>query len=251
MQIRVPQLALSCVALSLLAAAPQARAAGDWQWSATPYIWATGLTVDSDFDAPPVDDGSGNSDTRFNDLIDKLDGVFQGHFEGRSDHWGGFIDYTFIGFADEKERTFVRTESDLDARLLEMAVFWSPGGERDHGLDIFGGLRRIDVDATVDFTPVNPAFPSTSYKDNRGFNDFLIGARYTWELSEKWNLTLRGDGSFGDTDGTWGASGLFTRETGNGAWVFGYRYLTADFSNDFTDYSITLHGPEIGYAFVW
>src|SRR5688572_16070418 len=132
---------LTCLALSCAAIAPQARAAGDWEWSLAPYFWLTGMDVDAETELPP----SGGTETRFDDMIDNLDGVFQGHVEGRTDHWGAFADFTFIGFADEQERTFFRTESDFDARLFELALFWSPDSDRDSGLDVFAGLRRIDL----------------------------------------------------------------------------------------------------------
>ena len=44
-------------------------------------------------------------------------------------------------------------------------------------------------------------------------NDFMLGARYTWSLSERWGLTLRGDGSFGDTEGTWNTSAVAPKRT--------------------------------------
>ena len=78
----------------------------------------------------------------------------------------------------------------------------------------------------------------------------MIGARYTWALSPKWGLTVRGDGSWGDTDGTWNASALVQYHTdGGGSWAFGYRYLEADFENDGDKLGVSLSGPTIGYAF--
>jgi hypothetical protein len=149
-----------------------------------------------------------------------------------------------------------RGEEQIRARLVIAADGVETMVARWAGLDTRVRARDMEscaqyVVSNIDFDPVNPAFPSTSFHGEETFNDFMIGARYTWELGEKWNLTLRGDGSFGDTDGTWNGSALFSRETGNGAWLFGYRAMQADFEIGDTDVQVTLAGPEIGYAFVW
>ena len=239
---RLPALA----ALGLAVAAPQASASGDWEWMVAPYLWGTGIKTDLESDSPPVD---GSSDERFIDLIDELDGVFQIHAEGQNEQWGAFVDFSFVGLASEDERPIVDVETDIDIRLLELAGVWSPGDGKFGGFEVFGGLRQVDVDFTVDFDPVNPAFDDTSLDVGETYNDFLLGARYIIPLSDKWSLSLRGDGSWGDTDGTWGASATLGYQAGRGSWLMGYRYLTGEFKNDDADLDITLSGFQVGYAF--
>ena len=86
----------------------------------------------------------------------------------------------------------------------------------------------IDLDFTLQFLPDNPAFAPRAIDRGETFYDFMVGARYTWAFSDRWSLTLRGDGSWGDTEGTWNASVLGQYRTGNGSWAFGYRYLDVD-----------------------
>ena len=50
----------------------------------------------------------------------------------------------------------------LAARLFELAGVWSPGPERYRGLEVFAGLRYIDIDLSVAFDPANPAFNRSS-----------------------------------------------------------------------------------------
>ena len=239
---RLPALA----ALALAFAAPQASASGDWEWVVAPYLWGAGVKTDMKSTSPPVE---GSSDERFVDLIDELDGVFQVHAEGQNEHWGMFADFSYLGLAAEEDRTFVGIETDTDVRLFEAAAVWSPGEGKYDGWELFGGLRQLDTDFTVQFDPVNPIYDNTSVDLNRTYNDFMVGARYSRALSDKWSMTLRGDGSWGDTDGTWGASAMFGRKTGNGSWLFGYRILNGDFGDDDTDLSVTLSGFEVGYGF--
>lgn len=234
------------LALSLACASPQASAAGDWTWVVAPYFWAAGVNTDLQTPIPPPGTGSG---ANFEDLIDKLDGAFEIHVEGQNDQWGTFADFTYLALASEEERTGFDTEGDLDVRLFELAAVWSPGEDKFTGLDVFAGLRRLDTDFTVNFLPTNPAFADTNFKAEKTYNDFMLGARYTIPMAERWKLTLRGDGSWGDTDGTWNASAVVTYATKNGAWGFGYRALNGDFKNDNSDLEIRMSGFEVGYGF--
>jgi hypothetical protein len=236
---------LALLALSLACASPQAFA-GDWNWLVAPYLWGAGLNTDLETKLPPP--GTGSS-TEFPDLIDKLDGAFQIHVEGQGDRWGMFTDYTYLGLAADEQRPLFDTASDLDVRLFELAAVWSPGEEKFEGLDVFAGLRRVDADFNMDITPVNPLIAATRIKSDASFNDFMLGARYTIPLSERWKLTLRGDGSWGDTDGTWNGSAVLGYATKRGAWGLGYRVLSGDFNNDDAKLNIRMSGFEVGYAF--
>ncbi|UWX04811.1 DUF202 domain-containing protein [Pseudoxanthomonas sp. NC8] len=67
------------------------------------------------------------------------------------------------------------------------ALPWA-SGERDRGLDLFGGVRYIDLDLNVRFEPNNPARPPSSLDAGARYLDLLLGARYTWALNERWGL---------------------------------------------------------------
>lgn len=243
--------ALVCAIAASMFMAPLAHAAeggaDGWDWMVAPYVW--GMSFDSDLQRTEPPDGGINSDISFDDVLSDFDGVFQAHIEGRTDHWGVFADFTYLGLAEEREYPRFRTESDLDARLFEVAAVWSPGDERGKGLDVFAGLRYIDLDMSVIFEPTNPEFESTVFDGSQSFNDFMLGARYTLALSDRWALTLRGDGSFGDTEGTWNASAVANYQMQRGAWLLGYRYLSVEVETDDSNIDMTMHGPVIGYGF--
>jgi hypothetical protein len=126
---------------------------------------------------------------------------------------------------------------------------WNPGEGRYKGVDVFAGLRHVDVDFALQVDPVNPALQGGALHSSKKFDDLMIGARYNWELSQRWGLTLRGDGSFGDTAGTWNASAVAQYRTTHGAWLFGYRYLSMDLEPVGKEINIRMSGPEVGYAF--
>lgn len=226
-----------------------ARAAGQWDWIVAPYVWAAGVNTDVETGRPP--DGGFSNDTGFDDVLDVLDGVFELHAEGQGDEFGVLADFTYFGLADDTDHPRFRTETDLDARLFDLAAVWSPGAERYAGWEVFGGLRYIDLDFTVRFDPENPLFADTTLDPSQSYNDLLLGTRYTWPLSDNWRLSLRGDGSWGDTKGTWTATGVVQYEVSYGSWIFGYRHLDAEFEDDDDTAEVVLTGPVVGFGFTF
>ena len=227
----------------------QASDGQEWKWMVAPYAWAISLDTDLERTQPP--EGGLSSDLNFDDVLNKFDGAFQMHIEGQGEQFGMFTDFTYLGLADDEQLPRFRTASDLDARLFELAAVWSPGEGPYDGLDVFAGLRYIDLDLTVDFDPENPSFNTTTFDGGDSFSDLMLGARYTWALSDRWDLVVRGDGSFGDTEGTWNASAVTSYRMTHGAWLFGYRYLAAALESEDSDIDITVHGPLIGYGFIF
>jgi hypothetical protein len=242
---RTARIAALCTVAPLCFALP-AHAAEDWDWIVAPYVWAASIDTDLETRTPP---SSASSDNSFGDILDKLDGLLQIHIEGQGDRFGAFADFTYLGLSDGNDHRVFRTESDLDARLFELAAVWNPGGELFQGGEVFAGLRYIDVDLTLQLTPRNPAFAPVTVDSSDSFSDFMLGARYTWALSDRWGLTLRGDGSFGDTEGTWNVSAFANYRTRNGAWYFGYRHLDVEVDTGNANTNITMSGPAVGYGF--
>lgn len=246
MSIILRRATLGIAILSLTSVAPAARAAESegWDWMVAPYLWAASIGTDVNAGAPPA-----GTDSDFSDIIDKIDGVFMARLEGQGDHFGVFADVLFLSLADDSDRALSHTESDLDVWLLDAAGVWNPGDDRSRGLGLFAGLRYVDVDLSIQVDPTNALFDTATIGTNRSYSDALLGARYTWALSERWGLTLRGDGSFGDTEGSWSASAIAQYRTSNGGWLFGYRYLSVELETGDSNTEITLSGLMFGYGF--
>ena len=111
------------------------------------------------------------------------------------------------------------------------------------------GCSKSQRSGAPELVPLNPAFPTVRIDGGDSFSDFMLGARYTWAMSERWGLTLRGDGSFGDTEGTWNASAILQYKMKRGAWLVGYRYLDAEVKTGGTNTNIAMSGPMFGYGF--
>jgi hypothetical protein len=231
--------------LLMLPLAPaSAQESTGWDWQLTPYLWAPSISTDLREDAPPV-----GSDVEFADIIDKIDGAFVGRAEGQGDNFGVFADLLFLSLSDDKQHTRTTTTSDLDSTIYEMAMVWSPGQERYRGVEVFGGLRYLDVDLTLEIDPIDPVYLTRTLEAERSYSDFMFGLRYRGDFSEKWGYSVRADGSWGDTEGSYNAIATLYRQTGNGEWSFGYRYFDTELRALNSTVTLTLNGPVVGYTF--
>jgi hypothetical protein len=242
---------LALFTLALSAAAPlSARAAEDgqgWDWMVAPYVWATSVSTDLQTTVPPI--VGGNVETDFSGIIDKLDGAFLIHAEGQGDDFGAMADFIFLGLAHDRDRENFSTEADLDTRVLELAGVWSPGAERYKGIEILAGVRSIDVELNVGIDPAGSVLPPAIVNTKQTFTDFMVGGRYAWDLSPRWGMSVRGDASFGDTEGTWSLNAIAQYRTRNGAWAFGYRHMDVSLEPTGKKIDLVMSGPVVGYAF--
>ncbi len=236
------------IAATLLLMLPLAPAAAQestgWDWQLTPYFWAPSISSDLREDAPPV-----GNDTEFADIIDKIDGAFLGRAEGQGENFGVFADLLFLSLSDDNQHPRTSTASDLDSTIYEMAMVWSPGQERYRGVEVFAGLRYLDVDLKIEIDPIDPIYLTRTLEADRSYSDFMLGLRYRSDFSEKWGYSLRADGSWGDTEGSYNAVATLYRQTGNGEWSFGYRYFDTELRALNSSITLTFNGPVVGYTF--
>ena len=204
-------------------------------------------SIDTDLneDDPPVE-----NENNYSSILDEIDGTFQLHVEGQGDTLGVFGDVLWLGLSDEREGLVADTRADLDAAIFDAGLVWNVEPARYEGLDLFVGVRYISLDFGVEFDPHNDALSNVTIDADDDYTDMLVGGRYTAELSPRWKLISRLDGSFGDTGGTFNASMMAAWETERmGSWAFGYRYMSGELGQDGRDIDVTLHGPVVSYAF--
>lgn len=240
-----PSNILAAILFSLMPLTPAAaQNSGGWEWQLTPYLWAPSISSDLRDGAPPA-----GSDSEFSDILDKIDGAFLGRVEGQGENLGLFADLLFLSLSDENQHPRSATASDLDSTVYEMALVWSPGQVRYRGMEVFAGLRYLDVDLMVEIDPTNPAFPTRTLRADRSYTDFMLGLRYRADFNDRWGYSLRADGGWGDTEGTYNANVTLYRQAGNGEWSFGYRYFDTELKAVNSSVTLTFHGPLVGYSF--
>jgi hypothetical protein len=236
-------LAAACAMALGLAAGPARAESSDMDMLAVVYGWGTDITVDA---------RDRSIDVSFSDVIDKLEMAFLGHVEAQGDDIGGFVDVVFMGVGDNISRPAADLNTDLDMTLMDLAAVWSPAEERFSGIEVFGGLRYVDVDFDLVVDPVPPALPELRTGINKGYTDFLVGARYAAPINDQWRLVFSADLSGGDTEGTWSLGGFGVYRTGPHRFYAGYRHLEVEVEarGDETVQQ-TFSGPALGYGFAF
>ncbi|MCE3003937.1 MAG: hypothetical protein LW860_14735 [Xanthomonadaceae bacterium] len=235
------------LSLALPAAAQGAASAQDpdgWSWVVVPYLWATSVETDlRDGASPP------GTDSAFSDIVSKIDMALQLHVEAQGDRFGAFADVTYLALSDESSFANATSDASLDVAMIELAGVWNLAPEHYDGLDLFAGIRHIANEAEIRIDPADPAIPAFEPGLDIGLTDFMLGARYSSNWSERWGTTLRIDGAGGDTEGAINASALLRYRVGNGSWIFGYRYMQVELGEDERTLDLTLSGPVVAFSF--
>jgi hypothetical protein len=247
------------------AAKPAAPTSDAWEFSVTPYIWAT--QVDSKV---TVKGHNATSTTTFSDIWDNLNMAGLIHFEGiKGGKWGFFLDGIYLKIRGDGDYQRARTAGlvtpptrdltlAMDTLILEFGGIyqlakWSLEGQ-DPGqtatIDALGGGRywymSIDLDTT---SRINPS-------GNDDWVDPFVGLRAKIDLSKKLSLNVRGDiGGFGvGSHISYNGLGFFGYSfTPKVTALVGYRAMYVDYerSSGRVRYKETLQGPIAGLTIVF
>ncbi len=250
--------AAACLpAASALAEGPAADA---WQFSITPYIWATALDGNL-----ALHGNAAKVDASFIDILQGTDSIIglEGHLEVRKGNWGAYFDglYTRLGVDDAPTpRATIDVVNEM--AILEAAAFYRFGpwpleispdatrtGTPSLSIEPYAGARYTYL--SLDVTINDPILPLGD-KGSEDWVDPIIGTRVIVDLSESWQLFLGGDvGGFGvGSEFTWSVLGLvgyrFLMFGSDATVVAGYKALYQDYENGDFVWDMTLHGPITG-----
>ena len=237
--------------------------AEDWEWTIAPYLWASNASLD----LTVRDDTTIGGDAAFKDLLDKVDSVFMGRFEGRKGRWGLYLDTIYLNISDDKSVSVgpggpilsdLEADASMKMKLYDAGALYrlrEPGD--DLQFDLLAGTRYVDVDVELDLTLPGPAMMPIDIRTGPSETDLMLGARLIGRFADRWHWGLRGDFSFGGTEGTYnglasmgytfGESRLFTVTAG-------YRYMSIDIEGTSQrgnpiEADVTLSGPILGLVF--
>lgn len=219
-------------------------------WLVAPYIWASDIS----WDISPRGDGN----IAFSDLSDKIDAAGIIRVEYAWDQFGLTFDYVGISLSDRRRITApgqvpinIDIQSNVDTSIFEAGGFWRPS-RTDSGVDILGGLRFINADSDVIFTPGDTQ--PQRYDASSSATDIYVGARYLHRLTEVWDFSVRGDYGFGGTEGALNiVAGLGWRSRGAFGMTLAYRYFAFDIDERIEGENATneydFSGPALGFMF--
>ena len=258
-----PGLLVTMAIIAISGLSPRPSNAGDIDWTIAPYFWASDVGLDVAVNNDPVL----GTDVPLKDLIDKLDGVFMGHVEGRGERFGAFVDTIYLSLADSNVIPIgpggpilgdLMTDMNLTLKLYELGGVYRIGKDDPGSMafDILLGARLVDVDQTLDLTLPGPLATPVNLSMAISETDVFFGGRLVGKFTDKWHYKARADIGGGGTDGTFnilGAVGYTFGKTGLFSLDVGYRYMTIKLKNEQngtrTETDITMSGPLIGFIF--
>ena len=234
MNLKISGLVSVFLAIPALLVAEQASSQ-EWEWTVAPYLWASDVGMDLAVNGDPVI----GVNVPISDLIDKLDAGFMGHFEGRNENWGLYLDIVSISLSDITVTPLgpggpflgdITVNANLDLGIYDVGALRRYGSPESGGpvFDFLAGARVIDMDIAANIVLPGPGMTQVDISTGPSETDVMIGGRLTGQFNPRWHWLLRGDFSFGGTEGTYngiasvgytfGQSKLFSLD-------LGYRYM--------------------------
>ena len=222
----------------------------NWEFNLAPfYLWA--VSIDGDLTT------MGNNQqlkADFNDIASNLEGIFTVHFEGMHKSGFGFLtDVEYLNLGGQQATPGpapLTLDVDFTLVMAELAGIYRIKLD-ENALDLIYGGRYYGLDTEIDI--VGP--PPRVDKD-KDWVDAMLGARYIWTITDKWDFVARGDISFGGSELAYNFAGLFNYQPWKHvSLLFGYRYMDVDYEDgsgaDLFKYDVTMYGPLLGLNFVW
>ena len=244
-------------ASALLLGAPVISLADDIEWLLAPYGWLPAITLEQSGGTGDPGDG-GNGGLGGKSLLDVTLSFFKFRAEATRNRWGLMFDYITLSLADQITLTArppfnitIDVDARLDLEVVELGAFVRPAWEVS-GVKYLVGLRYIGADTTLFLTP--SVGPEQRVDSKADITDVYLGARYVHQLGSRWTAKIRGDYSFGESEGTLNLLGSVDfRVAGPFALQAGYRHAVIEFeessAGERVNTDIELSGPFIGFVF--
>jgi hypothetical protein len=225
---------------ALLLATPLASAQ-EWDWSVTPYLWASG--IEGDAGVGPI---QGDLSVSFGDIVDVLSGAALLHVEAKTETQGYFGDLVYLSVKPDPKTTSTggSTQAELDTTIVELGYL-----RQTSRIGLEFGIRYWDFDLEIDPTTLPTVQGESDWVD--GF----VGIRTVREINDKWTFTTRANVGAGGTDFTYGIGLVFGRKLESGSqFVVGLKLLDIDYDDTTANgrpFSLDTMfvGGTIGYSF--
>jgi opacity protein-like surface antigen len=246
---RCIHLAIAACASALAAPAfAQATPVSDgWQFEATPYFWAAGMSgwgrVGSR--TPTV-----KLDPSFSDIWRNLDFGAMGTFEARKDRWGILFDtmYVKLGTSGTLPRGDSRTARlRVSQTILQLAGAYRVLDSQATPVDVLAGVRYTYLDSDLSFSG-GPLLPEGSSRSNNvSWTDGFVGLRGAYALTDKWSLIGYADVGTGGSEYSWqliaGANYSFSKSV---VGKVGYRIISMKYESENFLYNMKTAGMYMG-----
>ncbi len=232
-----------------------------WQHRIVIYGWFPDLSGTLNYDIPGSEDGVGADAS---DLVDALDAVFMGAYEGRKEKWSLKADILYLDLSNSEQdsvsipigpgqpRRQVGAEQSMTAWVLGLYGGYNLLHTDKATLDVMAGLRYLDVDSEAELHisgPLPPTLPSRKLSRSVGLWDGIVGVKGRFDLNENWYLPYHLDIGAGDSDLTWQALGGVGYRFNWGDVLLAYRHLYYDQGDSGFLKDLEFSGPALGVNF--
>lgn len=226
---------------------PTTQASG-WQFSASPYLWMSGMKGDMGVveQVEPV-----AVDLSFIDILGALKFALMGTFDARNGRFVATVDALYLSMGTSKNID-IREEDFLDVELKSKTfVSTLAAGYRavDQGplsLDVLAGVRITSMKTSLDLAGPQRSFSGSKTET---WLDPIVAIRFQAPLGERWAVRTYGDiGGFGvASDLTWQLQGIVEYELSNRWSLYaGWRHVDVDFHNNGFVFDAAMDGPVLG-----
>jgi hypothetical protein len=259
----------ACLVTALLLAAAPAAPAGEndeWHFSLTPYLWLPSLEFAGDFETPPGGDGRPDVEVGPIDFLEHLELAFMLAAEAHRGNWFVRADIVYVDFGHEDAAVKsvsgpggsveipvdTGTTVTLDGLQWQATVGYLAVRTSNVSLEIFGGVRYLDVSASLDWEfdgPLDLLPQSGSSSQNLELWDGIIGTRGRVAFSNRrWFLPFHLDAGAGSSVSTWQAFAGLGYAFSWGDAIAAYRHLEYDQEEGELLRGARLSGPAIGVS---
>ena len=224
------------------------------------YGWFPDIEGTLNYDIPG-NGGSAGADA--SDLIDALEGVFMGAYEGRKGQWSAKVDLLYLDLANYEDNAVtipigggltgkVAAEQALTGWQVGLYGGYTVFEDDNLTLDMLGGLRylQVDVDAELEITgPLPPTLPSKKLSESVELWDAVVGVKGQYAFNDKWYLPYHFDIGTGDSDLTWQAVAGVGYRFNWGSLMLAYRHLFYDTGDSGVIKDLEFSGPAAAVSF--
>ncbi len=246
-----------------------ARADDTWEFQATVYGYFPTIAGTTVF--PPT--GQSNTvSVDIDKILDNLKFTFMGAFDARRGRWGAFTDVIYMDVGDSRGdlREFsignvglpagvtASADFDLEGLVWTLAGTWRALDEPAHALDLYGGLRMLDIEQTLQWqlTGSVASIPVANRSGARAADlqnwDAVVGlrGRAAFGTDGRWFVPYVADVGTGESDVTWQVMAGLGYAFGWGDVLAGWRYVDYQF-DDGALQDLNFNGPGIAAVFRW
>ncbi len=212
-----------------------------WDNDLTLYAWGAGISGTATLNNRVLPNSPVDVDVE--EIIDKLEMAFMGHYEGMGNSWGFGADLVYLGLGDTND---LGVTGDVDASVAEAFAIYRPNDT----VDLLAGVRYTGLGLMVEMPG------GTIGEGDKNLTDAFAGLRLTLPFSDSWAGAMRADVGGGSSDLTWNVVAAVNWQAGDSFAVRGgYRWLGYELDNDNDQANLELDigfdGPFLGISFQW